>query len=164
MIMSPLNANDLQQIFEKLDKNGDGLVSLEELNWLLERIGVKFSLEELEPLVGKPSLDFNEFLFFYDSISADQKANNNGSTTTNEVADHDQVDKESDLVMAFEVFDLNGDGFISCDELQEVLSRLGLWDESSGGDCRAMIHVYDTNLDGQLDFEEFKNMMFLTIS
>ncbi|XP_040996825.1 probable calcium-binding protein CML44 [Juglans microcarpa x Juglans regia] len=159
--MSPLNTNDLRQIFEKLDKNGDGLVSLEELNWLLEKIGVKFSLEELQPLVGKPSLDFNEFLFFYDSISS-EKNNINISSSTSEV---DPVsDKESDLVKAFEVFDLNGDGFISSEELQDVLSRLGLWDESSGRDCRAMIHVYDTNLDGQLDFEEFKNMMFLTIS
>ncbi|XVE55261.1 hypothetical protein DITRI_Ditri03aG0145000 [Diplodiscus trichospermus] len=68
--MFPLiSNNDLQRIFEKLDKNGDGLVSLEELNWLLERIGVQFSLEELESLVGKPCLDFDEFLFFYDSIS-----------------------------------------------------------------------------------------------
>ncbi|KAK9270611.1 hypothetical protein L1049_026193 [Liquidambar formosana] len=39
VMMSPLNSNDLHRIFEKLDKNGDGLVCLEELNWLLERIG-----------------------------------------------------------------------------------------------------------------------------
>ncbi|KAG2665866.1 hypothetical protein I3843_15G025600 [Carya illinoinensis] len=162
-IMSPLNTDDLQQIFGKLDKNGDGLVSLEELNWpLLEKIGVKFSLEELQPLLGKPSLDFNEFLFFYDSISS-EKDNNISSSSEVLVADQES-DKESDLAKAFEVFDLNGDGFISCEELQDVLSRLGLWDESSGRDCRAMIRVYDTNLDGQLDFEEFKNMMFLTIS
>ncbi|KAF5467896.1 hypothetical protein F2P56_012104 [Juglans regia] len=162
--MSPLNTNDLQQIFEKIDKNGDGLVSLEEINLLLEKIGVKFSLEELQPLVGKPSLDFNEFLFFYDSISEKNNINISSSTSEVDLVADQEADKESDLVKAFEVFDLNGDGFISSEELQDVLSRLGLWDESSGRDCRAMIHVYDTNLDGQLDFEEFKNMMFLTIS
>ena len=157
--MSPINTNDLHRIFEKLDKNGDGLVSLEELNWLLEKIGVQIiSLEELESIVGKSSLDLNEFLSFHDSIS---KQNNSCS---NEVVEEEEANEESDLVKAFKVFDLNGDGFISCDELQNVLSRLGLWDENSGRDCRSMIHVYDTNLDGQLDFEEFKNMMFLTIS
>ena len=62
------------------------------------------------------------------------------------------------------MFDLNGDGFISCEELQNVLSRLGLWDEKSGKDCTRMICMYDTNLDGVLDFEEFKNMMLLSKS
>lgn len=163
--MSLIKTNDLQRIFEKLDKNGDGLVSLEELNWLLEKIGVQISLDELESLVGKSSLDLNEFLSFYGSISS--KQNNTSRSTSNEVVvveEEEEENEESDLVKAFEVFDLNGDGFISCDELQKVLSRLGLWDENSGKDCRVMIHVYDTNLDGQLDFEEFKNMMFLTIS
>ncbi|KAB1199373.1 putative calcium-binding protein CML44 [Morella rubra] len=157
--MSLLNANDLYQIFRKLDKNGDGFVSLAELNWPLEKIGVQLSVEELEPLVGKPSLDFNEFLFFYDSIS--KRSINSMSY---EVQEEEEAAEESDLVKAFEVFDLNGDGFISCEELQHVLSSLGLWDENSGRDCRTMIHVYDTNLDGQLDFEEFKNMMFLAIA
>ncbi|KAK8315189.1 hypothetical protein V6Z12_D01G223700 [Gossypium hirsutum] len=125
--MSPLSKNDLRRIFEKLDKNGDGLVSLEELNWLLERIGVQFSLEELESLVGKPCLGFEEFLFFYDSIS-------NHNTKIEAAFDEEEEEEEddhgdSDLAKAFKVFDLNGDGFISCEELQSVLVRLGLWDE-----------------------------------
>ncbi|KAK7839295.1 probable calcium-binding protein CML44 [Quercus suber] len=163
--MSLIQTNDLQRIFEKLDKNGDGLVSLEELNWLLGKIGVQISLDELESLVGKSSLDLNEFFSFYGSISS--KQSNTSRSTSNEVVvveEEEEENEESDLVKAFEVFDLNGDGFISCDELQKVLSRLGLWDENSGKDCRVMIHVYDTNLDGLLDFEEFKNMMFLSIS
>ena len=128
---------------------------------------VQISLDELESLVGKSSLDLNEFFWisFYGSISS--KQNNTSRSTSNEVVvaeEEEEENEESDLVKAFEVFDLNGDGFISCDELQKVLSRLGLWDENSGKDSRVMIHVYDTNLDGQLDFEEFKNMMFLTIS
>ncbi|XVF36997.1 hypothetical protein REPUB_Repub19eG0106900 [Reevesia pubescens] len=168
--MSPLSKNDLHRIFEKLDKNGDGLVSLEELNWLLERIGVQFSLEELESLVGKPCLNFDEFLFFYDSISNPKIFDAAAAGGDDEVEDQEQElmihgdGQDSDLVKAFKVFDLNGDGFISCEELQSVLRRLGLWDESSGKDCRSMICFYDTNLDGMVDFEEFKNMMFHTIS
>ncbi|XWS21690.1 hypothetical protein CRYUN_Cryun30bG0076000 [Craigia yunnanensis] len=164
--MSPLSKNDLQRIFEKLDKNGDGLVSLEELNWLLERIGVlQFSLEELESLVGKPCLNFDEFLFFYDSISNPKIE---AAAGCEEIEEEEELiihgDEDSDLAKAFKVFDLNGDGFISCEELQSVLARLGLWDESSGKDCRTMICFYDTNLDGMVDFEEFKNMMLHTIS
>ncbi|XVE95563.1 hypothetical protein REPUB_Repub02eG0108800 [Reevesia pubescens] len=163
--MSPLSKNDLKRIFEKLDKNGDGLVSLDELNWLLERIGVQFSLEELESLVGKPCLNFDEFLFFHDSIS-NQKIDEPaaGGEEIEEEVNIIDGDEDSDLVKAFKVFDLNGDGFISCEKLQCLLAKLGLWDESSGKDCRSMICFYDTNLDGMVDFEEFKSMMLHAIN
>ncbi|KAK8609099.1 hypothetical protein V6N13_025406 [Hibiscus sabdariffa] len=158
--MSPLTKNDLRRIFEKLDKNGDGLVSLDELNCLMERIGVQFSLEELESLVGMPCMGFDEFIFFYDSIS---NQTGGGDDEDKGIIDGDDGD-QSDIAKAFKVFDLNGDGFISSEELESVLVRLGLWDERNGKDCRSMICYYDTNLDGMIDFEEFKNMMFHTIS
>ncbi|KAK2633183.1 probable calcium-binding protein CML44 [Eucalyptus grandis] len=160
--MSPLGTGDLRRIFENLDKNGDGQVSLEELNWLLEKIGIHHSLGELELSIGKPSLDFDEFLFFYDSISSEETMRS-GGVESRESSGGD-VNQETDLAEAFKVFDLNDDGFISCDELQSVLSKLELWDERSGRDCNSMIRAYDTNNDGKLDFEEFKSMMSITIS
>ncbi|XP_010532208.1 PREDICTED: probable calcium-binding protein CML44 [Tarenaya hassleriana] len=149
--MSALATDDLQRIFKNLDKNGDGFVSSEELLFLLQRIGVQqFSLQDIESIFSKPRLDLVEFLIFYDSISK-----KNGQES-----DHvDGEDETRDLAEAFRVFDLDGNGVISSDELQSVLSRLGLWEETSGDDCRRMIRVYDTNLDGVLDFDEFKNMM-----
>ncbi|KAK6939933.1 EF-hand domain [Dillenia turbinata] len=151
---SSLTSDDLSRIFAKLDQNGDGLVSLAELNWLLERVGVHATMEELESLVQKPCLDIDEFLFFYESLS-ESKRNKE---------ENEEEGEESDLAKAFKVFDLNDDGFISSDELESVLSRLGLWEEKGGRDCRTMIRAFDTNSDGLLDFEEFKCMMLLTIS
>ncbi|KAI8015416.1 putative calcium-binding protein CML44, partial [Camellia lanceoleosa] len=87
----------------------------------------------------------------------------------NEVGEVDK-DLESDLAKAFKVYDLNGDGFMSrpkpgpMEEIQDMLSRLGLWKEHRGKNSMNMIKVYDTNSDGVLDFEEFKNMMLLTNS
>ncbi|KAK7351085.1 hypothetical protein VNO77_10263 [Canavalia gladiata] len=154
--MCLLTPNDLQRIFEKLDMNGDGFVSLEELNRLLQKIGNShYSLEELESLVEKKSLNFNEFLFLYNSI-LEENTNTNGESKGGD------DDVESDLVKTFKVFDMDGDGFITSQELECVLKRLGLWDETTGKDCRTMIRFYDTNLDGRLDFQEFKTMMLLT--
>lgn len=161
-MMSALTPSDLQRIFEKLDKNGDGFVGLESLNKLLETVGFQFGTEEVESLVGKTRLDFNEFLSFYESISKN-KRNCSSNEESKEEEEEEEEEVERDLVKAFSVFDMDGDGFISSQELECVLRRLGLWDDKKGTDCRSMICAYDTNLDGLLDFQEFKNMMLLTI-
>ncbi|KAI3442681.1 uncharacterized protein J3R85_000925 [Psidium guajava] len=159
--MCRLGTGDLRRIFENLDRNGDGQVSLEELKWMLEKIGVHHSTDELELSIGKSSLDFDEFLYFYNSALSEGTAGSGGLESPG--GNEGDGDQEAHLAEAFKVFDLNDDGFISCDELQSILSRLGLWDERSGRDCNKMIHAYDTNSDGRLDFEEFKRMMLITI-
>ncbi|KAL2339727.1 hypothetical protein Fmac_007667 [Flemingia macrophylla] len=154
--MCLLTPSELHRIFEKLDVNGDRLVSLEELNGLLQMTGCHYSIQELESLVERKSLCFSEFLFFYNSILSEET--NGESRGGGEEDSEDEL--ENDLVKTFNVFDLDGDGFITSQELECVLKRLGLWDV--GKDCRSMIGFYDTNLDGRLDFQEFKTMMLLT--
>lgn len=121
--MSCLSANDLQKIFQELDKNGAGLISIDQLKWLLEKIGFQTSIDELQVLMGSGKcLDSIDFFFFYDIVIEKQKKG--GDEASDDLED-------SDLIKAFKVFDLNDDGFISCEELQSVLSRLGLWDEQN---------------------------------
>ncbi|XP_028757588.1 probable calcium-binding protein CML44 [Neltuma alba] len=153
-MMCSLTRNDLQRIFEKLDRKGDGYVSVESLKRLAENIGFNYGAEEVESLVGKKRLDLEEFLMFYESIS---RSNSSGESRGG------GEEEEEELVKAFEVFDMDGDGFISSEEVECALKRLGLWDPKSCKDCASMICVYDTNSDGLLDFQEFKNMMLLTI-
>lgn len=168
--MSCLNPDDIHRIFTKLDKNGDGLITVEQLKCLLEKIGCSTTLEELQGLVGleegsptcssSSSLDSIDFFFFYDNFVNIKRS----KEEEEEEGTGNSLDRDKDLAEAFKVFDLNGDGFISRDELRSALLRFGLWDDEDGGedDCGNMIRIYDTNSDGLLDFEEFKKMMLMT--
>lgn len=95
------------------------------------------------------SLDLEEFLRFYDDAVSNRK-----ETKSNSVIDNDDA-----IVSAFNVFDVNGDGYISSEELRTVLERLGFEEETKSWDCGRMIRAHDKNLDGVIDIEEFKNMM-----
>ncbi|KAJ4916332.1 putative calcium-binding protein CML44 [Raphanus sativus] len=151
MDCSFISITDLQRMFQMLDKNQDGLVTLDELHWILERLGwSEHTPEELELFVGKKSLDLEEFLRFYDDAVSNRK-----ETKSNSVVDND----DDAIVSAFNVFDVNGDGYISSEELRTVLERLGFEEETKSWDCGRMIRAHDKNLDGVIDIEEFKNMM-----
>lgn len=51
----------------------------------------------------------------------------------------------------FRLFDKNGDGQISIDELMEVMEELG----APGEDAREMMQLLDANSDGSLSSDEF---------
>lgn len=63
---------------------------------------------------------------------------------------------------AFDVFDVNKDGFIDGYELKRVLCGLGV--VSSEDDCIRMINAFDENGDGRVDFHEFLNCIHLSFS
>ncbi|EEC68838.1 hypothetical protein OsI_37420 [Oryza sativa Indica Group] len=67
-----------------------------------------------------------------------------------------------ELEEAFSVFDVDGDGFISPLELQNVMRRLGLQHDAGYEECERMLKVFDRDGDGNngmINFDEFKVMM-----
>jgi calmodulin len=65
-----------------------------------------------------------------------------------------QSDIEEELRETFRVFDRDGDGFISPQELRTLLISLGL--DSSAQVIRAMIAEADRDRDGKINFAEFR--------
>ncbi|KAK4782245.1 hypothetical protein SAY86_016347 [Trapa natans] len=57
---------------------------------------------------------------------------------------------------AFNVFDQNGDGFITVEELRSVLASLGLKQGRTIEDCKKMIKKVDVDGDGMVNFSTFK--------
>ncbi|KAL4375943.1 hypothetical protein GQ457_02G042580 [Hibiscus cannabinus] len=141
-----MNGTELKKIFQMFDKNGDGAITKKELNDSLENMGIFIPDTELTQMIeridvnGDMCIDMDEFSELYQTIM-------------------DSKDEEEDMKEAFDVFDKNGDGYISVEELRSVLESLGLKQGKAMEDCRRMIGRVDEDGDGRVNFREFKQMM-----
>jgi calcium-binding protein CML len=70
-------------------------------------------------------------------------------------------EEEDDLAEAFRVFDADGDGRITAEELRAVMAAI-LGDACSLDDCRRMIGGADADGDGVVGFQDFARMMMTT--
>ena len=64
---------------------------------------------------------------------------------------------EDDVAHAFKVFDRDGDGLITAEELRLTMNNLG--EPITEAEVRAMIVEADLDGDGKINFSEFKNLM-----
>ncbi|ESR56264.1 hypothetical protein CICLE_v10022299mg [Citrus x clementina] len=143
---STMDQAELDRVFQMFDHNGDGRISKKELNDSLENLGIYIPDVELTQMIeridvnGDGCVDIDEFGALYKSIM-------------------EEKDEEEDMKEAFNVFDQNGDGFITFDELKSVLGSLGLKQGRTVEDCKRMIMKVDVDGDGMVDYKEFKQMM-----
>eukprot|EP00356_Strombidium_inclinatum_P013509 CAMPEP_0170487134 /NCGR_PEP_ID=MMETSP0208-20121228/6000_1 /TAXON_ID=197538 /ORGANISM="Strombidium inclinatum, Strain S3" /LENGTH=93 /DNA_ID=CAMNT_0010761311 /DNA_START=3 /DNA_END=284 /DNA_ORIENTATION=+ len=76
------------------------------------------------------------------------------STTTDSMADKKlTTEQAAELKKAFQVMDTNGDGFVTKDELKNLLKGLG--EEVTDEVVDEMIKIADENGDGKVEFTEF---------
>ncbi|TKY56724.1 calcium-binding protein CML23 [Spatholobus suberectus] len=135
--------DEVRQIFNKFDKDGDGKISIKELKETLVTLGSKPSQDEVKRMMeeldqnGDGFIDLKEFAEFH--------CNDAGNDDSKELRD------------AFDLYDVDKNGLISAKELHDVLRKLG--EKCSLGDCRRMISNVDADGDGNVNFEEFKKMM-----
>ena len=64
---------------------------------------------------------------------------------------------EEELTMAFRVFDKDQDGFITREELKELMERLG--EDLADQDIDEMIAAADSDGDGKVNYEEFVRVL-----
>ncbi|KAK1319032.1 Calmodulin-like protein 3 [Acorus calamus] len=145
-ILRAMDPAELKRVFQMFDRNGDGRITKMELSDSLENLGIYIPDKELVSMIekidvnGDGCVDIEEFGELYQTIM-------------------DERDEEEDMREAFNVFDQNGDGFITVEELRSVLASLGLKQGRTVEDCRRMIKKVDVDGDGMVDFKEFKQMM-----
>ncbi|KAL8142077.1 hypothetical protein V2J09_015109 [Rumex salicifolius] len=142
------NHRQLSLVFNKFDANGDGKISASELSSILSNLGQNVSDEEIVAMIREVDSDGDGFIDLGEFI----ELNTNG-------VDYEEI--VLNLREAFSVYDIDGNGSISADELMHIMRSLG--DICTMGDCRRMISGVDADGDGTISFEEFSVMMMMGV-
>ncbi len=132
----------LKEEFDKVDVNKDGEISKEELIKCLE---TSYPYQEA---VERANKIFNEIDF-----------NNDGSINFSEFLTvnykKEKLLSEEALEKTFQLFDIDGNGYITLDELKESMPI----EITSKIEWRELIEEVDKDGDNQISYEEFKEMM-----
>jgi len=135
----------LRETFTALDGNGDGLLTATEMKDGLAKAGLKEIPADLQQILedvdsdGSGVIDYTEFL----AATLDKRA----------------YLQEDVCWSAFRLFDKNGDGKISQEELKAVLDNDEVQSVAGAQAIAELMKEIDGNGDGVIDFEEFMAMM-----
>lgn len=142
----------MEKLFDLFDRNHDGKISSEEFSLAIRDTNPATTEEDIKSMMEEldtnrdGSIDMNEFADFFDQKNKKKKE-----------WEGEEEDADESLMEAFKTYDLDGDGFISVQELHTVMMRLQI--NCSVEDCAKMIEGVDSDGNGKVDFQEFKNMM-----
>ncbi|ELU13700.1 hypothetical protein CAPTEDRAFT_169155 [Capitella teleta] len=135
---------EFKEAFALFDKDGDGTITLHELDSVMRGLGQNPTREELTQMIaevdsdGNGSIEFSEFLIL---IASRLK----------------MEDMREEIRDAFGVFDKNNDGRLSTSELKDVLSSVG--EKMSSDDINEMVAAADSRGTGMIDIDEFSTLM-----
>mmetsp|Transcript_29536 Transcript_29536/g.87659 ORF Transcript_29536/g.87659 Transcript_29536/m.87659 type:complete len:536 (+) Transcript_29536:233-1840(+) len=148
IIAGQLNEDQIKQLrdtFMQLDHNGDGLLTSAEMREGLQKAGLKDIPPDLQQIMqdvdadGSGVIDYTEFL----AATLDRR----------------MYVQEDVCWAAFRVFDRNGDGRITQDEVKEVLRAKELEGILPAEELARMMAEVDQDGNGEIDFQEFMAMM-----
>jgi len=146
-LLSKEEKNELLELFQSFDKNGDGVLSKDEIYE-----GYKSILGEVE--AGKE----------VERIMNEMDIDKNGSIDYNEfviaATNRQKVLNKEKLEATFKIFDKDGNGSISLDEIRSIVGN-NFTDQKA---LEAVVKEVDINGDGEISLAEFKEIMLKMLS
>jgi len=142
---------DLKDVFLSMDENGDGQLTMAEITKGVEKAGLDkaagadfYSLLESIDFDNSGQVDYSEFL----AATMDKRA----------------LKKDAALWEVFKQMDVNDSGVLTSDNLAFILSggEVNHYADAKPKvkeEVELIMNTVDTNQNGEIDFEEFSNMM-----
>ena len=136
---------ECQDAFKCLDGNNDGKISQEELVVGFLPIFGDAAEEEVDKIFRQIDIDGSGFIDYSEWVIA--------------TIDKKQLFSPEKLRIAFNLFDKDGGGTISLDEVKEVLCSGQEIEDSAWNRINQELQLIDADGSGELDFEEFCIML-----
>ncbi|XP_058463734.1 calcium-binding protein E63-1 isoform X2 [Malaya genurostris] len=154
----------LRTAFDLLDRDQDGHVTPEELQFMLRNLGIHVRDELIDDLLREASrtgsglIDETEFLQWVARIQAlKEDSSTSSSSSSNSATQAADDDLTQDLVAAFRVFDRDGNGYITRDELKSAMDMIG--ENVTEYQLNEMLELADADKDGRINYEEFARLL-----
>ena len=132
---SPKDIKELTKVFKALDKNGDGSITFEEMR---VGLGHKENSESLMAILKGADTDNSGVIDYTEFLAA--------------TIDQQTFMRDDYLKTAFNMFDKDGSGKISVDELKQILRGEDMASLVSEETLNGYLKEVDSNGDGELDF------------
>ncbi|XP_051218651.1 calcium-dependent protein kinase 12 [Lolium perenne] len=140
--LSPEEIKGLKQMFNNMDTDKSGTITVEELKIGLTKLGSKISEAEVQKLMEAVDVDKSGSIDYTEFLTA--------------MMNKHKLEKEEDLLLAFQHFDKDNSGYISREELEQAMTEYGMGDEAN---IKEVLDEVDKDKDGNIDYEEFVEMM-----
>jgi len=141
-LVSKEDKNELLGLFQQFDKNGDGVLTREEiLEGYKEFLGEMEAEKEADRIMAEVDIDKSGTIDYNEFILA--------------ALNRQKVLSKEKLEATFKMFDKDGSGTISAEEIKNVLG-VTFSDQKA---LDAVIKEVDINGDGEISLVEFKEMM-----
>ncbi len=138
--LSEEEVQELWEAFKEFDADNSGVISASELGEVMRSLGQNPNQRELHEMIREVDVDKNGGIDFeeFKTLLIAQQGN-----------------RKSRLKLAFSVFDEDGNGRITAQELHGVMSQFGLTNK----ELDEIVQEVDVDGDASIDFEEFCKLM-----
>ena len=135
---------DIKDVFEKFDSEGKAHIETKQLKFAIRALGFEPKKEEINRMIEQIDKNKTGFISYDDFVSLMAKR-------------FAEKDTNDEIMKAFQLFDSDGSGNISFDNLKRVAKELG--ENISDEELREMITEADRDGDGVVNCQEFLRIM-----
>lgn len=128
--------------FKNLDANNDGVLTRQELQEGFKKSSTRLNESSLSVIMERVTFDNKDGIEYNEFMAA--------------AMDRNKLINDENIKICFNMFDQDGNGKISFSEFQHMFHQTDL---SESGILKEFLYGADLNKDGEIDFEEFKNIL-----